>query len=96
MNMLIKNKGILIVITIFIVAMLVYNFFKSETISLPSESSAVVIGEDLIKIYKELQNVTLDQSFFSSAGYLLLQDFSNSIPQQATGRPNPFNIIGRD
>jgi hypothetical protein len=92
-----KNKGIVIAVAVFIVAMLAYNlFFKSEAVSLPNESATVVIGEDLIKIYKELQGVTLDQSFFSSAGYLLLQDFSNSIPQQATGRPNPFNIIGRD
>ena len=92
-----KNKGILITVAVFIVVMLLYNFFfKSETVSLPNESSTVVIGEDLIKIFKQLQGVTLDQSLFSSAGYLLLQDFSNSIPQQAIGRPNPFNIIGRD
>lgn len=92
-----KNKWILIAVAVFIMVMLSYNFFsKSETVSLPDESSTVVIGEDVIKIFKQLQDITLDQSLFSSAGYLLLKDFSNSVPQQATGRPNPFNVIGRD
>ena len=92
-----KNKGIPITVTVFIVVMVVYNlFFKSETVSLPNESSALVIGDDLIKIFNQLQGVTLDQTLFSSPGYLLLEDFSNSIPAQATGRPNPFNVIGRD
>lgn len=95
--MLTKNKGILIAVAVFIMVMLSYNLlFKSEAVSLPDKSSTVVIGEDLVKIFNQLQGVTLDQSFFSSAGYLLLKDFSNGVPQQATGRPNPFNVIGRD
>ena len=95
--MLTKNKGIIIATVVFVLAMISYNFFnKSEIISLPDESSSLVIGEDLIKIFNELKNVTLDQSLFSSTGYLLLKDFSNSVPQQTTGRSNPFNTIGRD
>lgn len=78
-------------------AMFLYNiFFKSDTITAPSELSASSIGDDLLKIRRELQAVTLDQTLFSSPGYLLLDDFSTSIPQQITGRPNPFDIIGRD
>ena len=97
MEILTKNKGILAAIAIFIVAILLYNlFFKSETLLVPSELSASSIGDDLLKIRGELQKVTLSRNIFSSPGYLLLSDFSTAIPQQTTGRPNPFNIIGRD
>jgi hypothetical protein len=97
MNTLKKNKGTLAAIIIFILAMFVYNLFiKSETITVPSELSASRIGDDLIKMHEELQLITLDKSIFSSSGYLLLTDFSTTIPLQATGRPNPFDIIGRD
>ena len=97
MKIFTKNKGIIAAIGIFILVIFSYNiFFKSEAVSLPDESSAASIGEDLIKTFNKLKAVTLDQSVFSSTGYLLLTDFSNSIPQQAIGRPNPFNIIGRD
>lgn len=97
MNTLKKNKGTLAAIAIFIVAMFLYNLFiKSETITVPSELSASRIGDDLIKMHEELQAITLDKSVFSSSGYLLLTDFSTVIPPQMTGRPNPFDIIGRD
>ena len=97
MEILTKNKGILAAIAFFVVAMFVYNlFFKSETITVPSELSASSIGDDLLKIRGELQKVTLDRTIFSSPGYLLLTDFSTAIPQQTAGRPNPFDIIGRD
>lgn len=97
MEILTKNKGTLAAIVIFILAIFLYNFFfKSETLLVPSELSASSIGDDLLKIRGELQKVTLNRSVFSSPGYLLLSDFSTAIPQQATGRPNPFNIIGRD
>jgi len=97
MEMLKQNKGILVTIGIFIVVIFLYKiFFQSENVTIPSELSASSIGDDLLKIREELQTVTLDQSVFSFPGYLLLVDFSTSIPQQTTGRSNPFDIIGRD
>lgn len=97
MDILTKNKGILSVVVVFIVAIYLYNiFFKSETMPVTSELSASSIGDDLLKIHGELQRVTLDRAIFSSTGYLLLNDFSTVISPQTTGRPNPFNIIGRD
>lgn len=97
MKVLAKNKGILAAVALFIAAMFLYNiFFKSEVVTTSSESSAFSVGDDLLKIRGELQEVTLDRTVFSSPGYLLLTDFSTAIPQQATGRSNPFDIIGRD
>ena len=97
MKTLIKNKGILAVVAIFILVMFLYNlFFRSETIPVLDELSASSVGDDLLKVHKELEKVTLDQAILSSPSYLELIDFSTSIPPQATGRPNPFDIIGRD
>jgi len=97
METLIKNKGILATVAIFILAMFLYNFFfKSEMTPVADQLSTSSVGNDLLKTFEELQAVTLDPSVFASLGYLELADFSSSIPQQPTGRPNPFNIIGRD
>jgi len=97
MKTLASNKGTIGAVAIFITVMFLYNiFFKPENTIIPSELSASSIGDDLLKIRGELQAVTLDQSLFSSAGYLLLTDFNVAISPQATGRPNPFDIIGRD
>ncbi|MEX2013975.1 MAG: hypothetical protein WD896_01315 [Parcubacteria group bacterium] len=97
MEIFAKNKGILGVVAIFIVAMFIYNsFFKSDNSALSSELRASSIGDDLLQIRAELQAVTFNRAIFTSAGYLLLNDFSVSIPEQTTGRSNPFDIIGRD
>ena len=96
MKALTKNKGILIAVAIFIVAMFVYNLFFKQEVSLPSESQAVSIGDDLLKIYADLQKITFDQSSFSTPGYLYLQDYTTSVPEQPVGRRNPFDNTGRD
>ena len=97
MKTLAKNKGILAIVAIFILVMFMYNlFFKSDQVPVPSELSASSIGNDLVKLHEDLEKVTLSQSLFSSSGFLLLTDFSVSIPQQPVGRSNPFNLIGRD
>lgn len=97
MKTLIKNKSLLAAIIIFVVGMFVYNsYFKLEVIPESDESSATVVGDDLLKIHKELKLVALDRTVFSSLGYLLLTDFSIKVESQPTGRSNPFDIIGRD
>lgn len=97
MDTLTKNKGILSIIAVFILAMFLYNLFlKPIGIPISSELSVSSIGDDLLKLYGQLQAATLDQSIFSSPGYLGLTDFNVSIPEQTTGRPNPFDVIGRD
>jgi len=97
MKTILANKGIMALVGFFILAMFIYNlFFKPEVSSIPSELEASSIGNDLLKMHQDLKKVTFDQSLFSSPSYLLLNDFSVPIPQQAVGRPNPFNSIGRD
>ncbi len=97
MKTLAKNKSMLAVIALFILMIFLYNlFFKPETVSIPSALSASSVGDDLLKIHRTLQGVTLDQTLFSARGYLFLTDFSTNIPPQTVGRSNPFDIIGRD
>lgn len=97
MKTLFKNKIILLVVAVLVIAMFLYNtIFNTADDSLLSESSAVSVGDDLLKINEELKKVTLDSSLFSSAGFMRLIDFSTQITPQATGRTNPFNTIGRE
>ena len=97
MKTLIENKGILVIIAIFIVVMFLYNtFFSTENVLIQEGLSSSGVGANLLEMSEKLLRVTLDQSIFSSNGYLLLNDFSTSIIPQVIGRPNPFGIIGRD
>lgn len=97
MKTLNENKTIIGAIAIFITLILLYNIFlKADPEFIPDEGEASVIGEDLIRTHAELQRVSLDSSLFSSPGYRALIDFNLAIPAQPTGRPNPFDIIGRD
>jgi len=97
MKIITKNKGILTVAVIFALLIYSYNlFFGSEMSFMIDGLSASSVGDDLLQIHQDLQAVTLDRDIFSSNGYLLLTDFSTEITPQTIGRPNPFNIIGRD
>ena len=96
MQLLTKNKGILAAVALFILAMFLYNLFFKPEPSVDSGVSATVIGDDLLKIRDQLEKVTLDRTIFSSAAYLLLNDFSIVITEQVRGRSNPFDLIGRD
>ncbi len=97
MSSLSKNKGTILGAIIIILCMVAYNvFFSSDTASipLPSEIEAVQTGEELRRMQSELQAVRLDRSLFSSQGFNYLEDYSLEVPQQETGRPNPFSVIG--
>ncbi len=50
----------------------------------------------LVKTVDELSNINFDRNLFTTPSYRSLTDFSAAISQEATGRPNPFDIIGRD
>ncbi|KKW01838.1 MAG: hypothetical protein UY36_C0015G0006 [Parcubacteria group bacterium GW2011_GWA1_49_11] len=97
MKTLIENKVIVGAIAIFILVIFLYNIFlKDKPNLIPDESATTRIGEDLLRTHAELQRVTFDKTLLTSPSYLGLVDFGLGIPQQPTGRPNPFDIIGRD
>ncbi len=96
MKSLEKNKTLIIALVIFILAIIAYNVFLKPTQNTIDAGLATQgIGNDVVALNQSLQSATLDQSLFSSSSYRGLMDFSTVIPQQPTGRPNPFDIIGQ-
>lgn len=91
------NKGILLVVVVFVLVMVLYKIFlRPDATLIPDEAVASNIGNDILKLKTELEKVNFDQSLFSSLGYLGLIDITVPIPGLPVGRPNPFDIIGRD
>ena len=92
---LFKSKGFLGLILLFVVGAFIYNTFFAKGSSASSDQSALVVGEDLLKLSEDLSKAELSQDLFKVPGYLYLSDFSAPIPQEPLGRVNPFDIIGR-
>jgi hypothetical protein len=97
MQALAKNKIILSLLVLFILAMFVYNvFIKSDESVSTNEEFSLSVGSDLLKLSEALSKAHLDQDLFSVPGYIYLTDFTAPIPEQSIGRVNPFDTIGRD
>lgn len=97
MEFLHKNQKIILIALFFGGAIWAYlTFFKSDNVGVTSNLAAESVGSEVLELYTRLQAVTLDQTLFTSSLYRRLVDFSKTIPQQVPGRPNPFDIIGRD
>lgn len=94
MQALKENKIIISVVAIFILGMFLYKLlFKPADVLIDPGLSASVIGDELLDTYKRLEAVNLDQSLFSSPGFLSLEDFSIDVSPQPSGRPNPFDTL---
>ena len=92
-----KSKIILSSIGILVVGLFLYNFLMGSNAMPETDNlSAISVGSDLILILESLEKITLDRGLFSEPKFLELSDFSTVIPQQPTGRANPFNVIGRN
>lgn len=95
MSSLFKNKGFLGLVFLFILGMFVYNLFLGSDIPVAGNDSALVVGQDLLKLSDDLSKAELSQNLFTLPGYVFLTDFSAPLPQEPLGRVNPFDIIGR-
>ena len=96
MKLIKDNKGILVAIVLFVLAILIYNaLFKTEEV-VPTESPTASVGNEVLEMFTALGNVSFDQDLFNSSGYQLLTDFSTNVPVQPTGRRNPFDSIGNN
>ena len=91
-------KNILLFVGIFAVLVFVYlQFFKNTSQEEPLAVEVVgqgQIGEDLVALLFRLQSLKLDQSIFTSPVFRSLKDFSQEIPSEPVGRPNPFAPVG--
>ena len=97
MKTFLKYKNTLLAILVFLLIIAGYKMFLEEAVPLPSvDSSVSTIGADLVRTYADLQEITFDQTLFSSSLYKGLVDFSVSLSEQPKGRTNPFDILGKD
>lgn len=96
MELLQKNKILITVVILFVLALWAYNSFFKVDSSVPTDAAAQTVGSDVLSLYSSLQSVTLEQSLFSSPLYRNLIDFSTPLQSQPVGRPNPFAVIGQD
>lgn len=96
MKTFVNNKAILAILGVLAVGMLLYSFLLGkDPVPTTGDLFASEIGTDLLKTRQKLQEVVLDRNIFSDDKFLQLSDFSADIPEQAIGRTNPFNVIGR-
>jgi len=95
MNFIKNNKGIIISLAIFIVAIMGYKLFFTNIELIDNAQVSQSIGADIIDLNSRIERVNLDPALFASATYRSLIDFTASIPVQPVGRKNPFDLIGR-
>ena len=100
-----KYKNILIAVIIAVVVFFLYTrFFRSSegdinSLLVASQGGTVqeiAIGKEFLAILLELRSLSLDDSLFEDRSFLILQDFSQEVSPQPSGRPNPFLNIGDD
>jgi hypothetical protein len=98
MKKLMQYKSFLAIIVFFILAILFYKtFFQLEIADIYTDSSSARnIGASLIDTRAKLQDVNFNQNLFTQESYMLLTDFSVPIAPQTAGRPNPFDVFGRN
>ncbi len=96
-----NSKKILIAGTLVVLALFAgYYFFTQEPTATPSFDEfgnpveSQVVGQDLIDLSYQLETVTLDGSSLKKKTFTNLVDYSVNLPNDATGRPNPFDPVG--
>ncbi len=97
MNVLEKNKSIIIAVVVFMVAILAYNYLWKSTQEIATEGiTAQNIGNDVVDLNQKLHAVTLEQSVFNTPEYRSLTDWNpNFNINSPHGRSDPFAPIGQ-
>jgi len=85
--------GLGVVVVLAVWAYFVY--FGGSSAPLTASSEADSVSSDLLVTLNSLHTIKLDDKLFSNADFISLTDFGVSIPQQASGRRNPFAPVGQ-
>lgn len=105
MNKILKNKKVIIGITILIFGFIVYSvFFKTETSknsglvvgTAGNSNSQFIAGKEILALLSDLKSIQLNQDIFQNKTFRSLEDFSIPIEPEPQGRTNPFTAVGRD
>ena len=98
MGALAKYKNIFLIGVIVVLAFIGFTVFTREDddaalTSTTQEASALIAGRELLAILIELKAIDLDDSIFEDPVFRSLEDFSQELIPQPTGRRNPFAPI---
>jgi len=94
-----KNKKIIGIIVIIIVAFVLYSMFLKPDTSVDQFIISSVGGEQLaggreiIVLLEDLQSINLNPEFFTTNAFASLQDFSIPLDPEPKGRVNPFSPL---
>lgn len=101
MRIINKNKKILIVIAIVVLAFIFYSVFlkpdagnNMAVVSLAGSSGSFTVGRDIITLLADLKSINLSGELFNGNVFRSLEDFSVPIVPEPQGRINPFAPIG--
>jgi hypothetical protein len=59
-----------------------------------ASSTSSMVGTDVLSLLKKIHQLKIDYKFFETPAEQSLFDFSQQIPPENVGRPNPFLPIG--
>jgi hypothetical protein len=96
MKALERNKGLIVAVVILGITMFLYRSFIRVDYVVDVDAATRETGANLVDTRSRLEAVSLDQSVFSIESFKRLSDFSVPVPEQPIGRPNPFNVLGRN
>lgn len=99
MAVLTKYKNILLLVIIAVLAFVGFTIFtggdddSAALTSTTQKDSASIAGRELLATLLELKEINLDSSIFEDPVFRSLEDFSQELVPQPTGRRNPFAPI---
>jgi len=104
MKEILKYKKALLIITVIIVAFVVYSYlFKKDASpqliapdSTSLQTSQFSAGREILALLSDLKSLQLNNDIFSNKAFRSLEDFSLPISSEPKGRNNPFAPIGID
>jgi hypothetical protein len=94
MDFILKNKKTVIAFALLLVAFYVYSIFSDPEVAGTDQMAEG--AATLVEIADELSGIQFNQEIFSEPAYRQLVDFTATLPSESPGRPNPFEVIGRD
>lgn len=88
-----KQYGnVIAIVAVLVIAFIGYTIFfaPKDEAALTEETVAASGDQDLIALLLELKAIELDETIFTNAAFMSLEDFSQELVTEPVGRVNPF------